>query len=59
LPVSPKLAKISETKALQKQIEEIRREEQILIEITQPWRDEALQLLQEVDGKLLELQQKE
>lgn len=59
LSISQKLAKINEGNVLHKKIEELRKEEQVLIERTQPWQDEALQLCQVVDEKLQELQQRE
>lgn len=52
LPISQKLRKINESKALQKQIEELKKEELILTEGTQPWYGEALQLSQVIDEKI-------
>ena len=45
LLISQNLAKINEGKALQNKIEELKKEEQFLIERTQPWKDEAIKLL--------------
>lgn len=59
LPISHKLAKINEGNALQKKIKELKKEEQTLIERTQPWQDEALQFSQLVDEKLQELRYRE
>lgn len=59
LPISEKLTKINEAKVFQKRIKELKREEKMLIEITQPWQDKALQLSQIVDDTIQELRQKE
>jgi len=52
LPFSHKLANINEINSLLNKIKELRKEEQNLIERTQPWNDEALQLSQVIDEKI-------
>ena len=44
--------KINVSKSLQKNIKELNKEEDILIDRNQPWQDEDLLLSQEVDERL-------
>lgn len=58
LGISQNLAKFNEGNALQKRIEELRKEEQVLKKRNQPWQDEALQLYHVVNEKLQVLRQR-
>lgn len=56
-PISQKFTKINEAKVPQKRIKELKKEEQELIDRTQPQQDNTLQISQRVDGNLQELRQ--
>lgn len=51
-PIQQRIANINDSKEIQKKIEELKKEEESLIERTYPLQDDALQLLQEVDENL-------
>jgi len=56
LPILQRLTRITKGKTLQNKIEDLRQKEQILTDMTEPWKDEAFHLSHVVESKLIELQ---